>query len=218
MESIKLFRPVKGTRDKDWRLTQWWGTDFKYKDKNWVLKWFYKSQGFNGHMGIDYAGPKPGDLIPVYAAHDGVVRYAAFENGWWNHIRISDSQDRFQTNYAHLSDIYVKNWEPVEAMQIIGMMGNTGTGTGAHLHFWLRPIKFDVSNGFKGYTDPTSMIVDWEEVSEYQTDIEKAWSQLPKEARGFADYSNRWAITAREARMVADIRYWKGWPQKTSKK
>lgn len=35
------------------------------------------------------------------------------------------------------------------------------------------------------------MIVDWEEVSEYQTDIEKAWSQLPKEARGFADYSNR---------------------------
>lgn len=33
-------------------------------------------------MGIDYAGPKPGELIPVYAAHDGVVRYAAFENGW----------------------------------------------------------------------------------------------------------------------------------------
>lgn len=218
MGTIKLFRPVKGTRDKDWRLTQGWWVDFKQKDKNWVLKWFYKSQGFNGHMGIDYAGPKPWDLVPIYAAHDGVVDLAGVETGWGNHIRLRTADGGFQTNYAHLSDIYVKKWEKVKAMQKIGMMGNTGTGTGAHLHFGLRPVKFDLKNGFKWYVDPTSMIVDWEEVSEDQTDIEKAWSTLPKEARGFEDYSDKRTITAREARMVADIRYWKGWPQKTSKK
>jgi murein DD-endopeptidase MepM/ murein hydrolase activator NlpD len=89
--------------------------------------------GFNGHMGLDYAGPQPGALIPVYAAHAGVVVVAGEESGWGNHIRIQG--DGFQTNYAHLSKIWVKEGETVKAMQEIGIIGNTGTSTAVHLHF-----------------------------------------------------------------------------------
>lgn len=62
--------------------------------------------GFAGHMGIDYAGATPGVGVPVYAAHDGIVVVAGVESGWGNHVRIEGAG--FQTNYAHLAEIYVK--------------------------------------------------------------------------------------------------------------
>lgn len=80
---MHLFRPVKGEKGKDWRLTQPWGTDFLLNGKL-----YYKSMGFVGHMGLDYAGATPGVGVPVYAAHDGVVVVAGQEKGWGLHIRL----------------------------------------------------------------------------------------------------------------------------------
>lgn len=150
--------------------------------------------GFNGHMGIDYAWPKPGQLIPIYAAHDGVIMQAGLETGWGNHIRIQFGNE-FQTNYAHLSEIYVKKWETVKAMQKIGMMGNTGTWTGPHLHFGLRPVAFDYNNGYKWYTDPTASVVDWEIAQDY-------WSTIP---HWFERYDDKNPITGEEARKLIDM-------------
>jgi len=54
-----------------------------------------------------------------------------------------------------------------------------------------------------------STFADYQRSFSPMSDIEKAWMALPTEARWFSDYSDKRPITGREARMVADIRYWR---------
>ena len=54
--------------------------------------------------------------------------------GGGNFIKISHS-GRFETSYLHLSEIYYKVGEYVNAGFIIGKIGNSGNSTGPHLHF-----------------------------------------------------------------------------------
>lgn len=178
----------------DYRITQWWGSDFIDKKTG---KLFYKSMGFDGHMGVDYAWPKPWQLIPVYAAHDGVVIFAGVETGWWNHVRIQH-KDGFQTNYAHLSAIDVKKGQEVKAMQKIATSGNTWTGTWPHLHFGLRPVTFDYNNGFKGYINPTDFVINWVDLNPTYT----FWQSIK---HWFDDYSDTRPATIKEVKELIDI-------------
>ena len=68
--------------------------------------------------------------------------------GGGNFIKISHS-GRFETSYLHLSEIYYKAGEYVNAGFIIGKSGNSGNSTGPHLHFavkeygkYINPIHF----------------------------------------------------------------------------
>jgi len=179
---MELFRPVKWARNIDWRLTQVWWVDFM---KDGVL--FYKSMGYNGHMGLDYAWPYSGNIIPCYSAHDWTVVFAGTDGGWGNHIKIQHS-DGFVTNYAHLSEIRVKKWEKVKAMQEIGLIWTSGNSTAVHLHFGLMPPKPNLKNWFKGYIDPTPYITDWKE--SVQTRIDKFADKYWIRKRGEHEYYN----------------------------
>ena len=53
---------------------------------------------------------------------------------WGNHVLLKHS-DGNQTIYAHLAYVFVKKGDSVRVGQPIGFSGNSGSSTGAHLHF-----------------------------------------------------------------------------------
>ena len=87
------------------------------------------------HEGTDYKG-KMGD--PVRAAGDGVVQLARPLTGYGNAVYINHPNG-YQTRYAHLSSFAPLGiGAQVKSGQVIGAVGNTGIGTGPHLHFEVR--------------------------------------------------------------------------------
>jgi len=86
------------------------------------------------HKGIDI------DLEtgqPVFAAFEGKVRFAKFNNSYGNVIIIRHPNG-LETYYAHLSEILVKPGDYVQPGTKIGLGGNTGRSRGDHLHFEMR--------------------------------------------------------------------------------
>jgi murein DD-endopeptidase MepM/ murein hydrolase activator NlpD len=83
------------------------------------------------HKGIDI-GLRTGE--PITAAFDGMVRIARNHGGYGNVVVIRH-YNGLETLYAHLHRIKVKPGQEVQAGQLIGLGGNTGRSTGAHLHF-----------------------------------------------------------------------------------
>ncbi len=88
-----------------------------------------------GHAGIDFNGDL-GD--PVYAATDGKVTYATYNDAGYGNLVMIMRKDGTQTRYAHLSKIKVKQGQRVQAGDLIGKIGNTGASSGPHLHFEVR--------------------------------------------------------------------------------
>ncbi len=93
------------------------------------------------HKGCDfaYAGGVTKDVL---AACDGKVVKAGVGSGYGNVVYVhhfnGSGRMMAETRYAHLDSIYVSVGQQVSAGQPIGKEGNTGIGTGAHLHFELR--------------------------------------------------------------------------------
>lgn len=91
------------------------------------------SEGYasTDHKGIDLVGQ--GD-INVVACEGGVVKRAQYGNGVGNYVWIA-TDSGYGTIYQHLASISVSVGQKVTCKQKIGVMGNTGNSSGAHLHF-----------------------------------------------------------------------------------
>ncbi len=97
------------------------------------------------HTGLDIAAPLGS---PVFAADDGIVKFAGRNGGYGLMILIDHGT--YQTVYAHLSKIDVFKGQYVKKGQLIGRVGSTGISTGPHLHFEVR---------YKGkHTDPLAFL------------------------------------------------------------
>jgi len=83
------------------------------------------------HAGLDIR-QKPGSKIVSTA--DGVVAERGYSNGFGNYIVIKHSNN-FKTRYFHMQKSLVSQGEKVKRGQTIGLVGNTGRSTGAHLHY-----------------------------------------------------------------------------------
>jgi hypothetical protein len=86
------------------------------------------------HKGIDI-DLETGD--PVYAAFEGKVRYAQYNQSYGNCVVIRHPNG-LETYYAHLDAIAVKSGDYVQAGDYLGPGGNTGRSRGSHLHFEIR--------------------------------------------------------------------------------
>ncbi|WP_144792798.1 VCBS repeat domain-containing M23 family metallopeptidase [Microbacterium paludicola] len=84
------------------------------------------------HDGIDISGQGG---TPVLAAYDGTIRARAWSNSYGNYVDI-EHPGGYVTRYAHMvSPGLVAPGGTVVRGQQIGVVGNTGASTGAHLHF-----------------------------------------------------------------------------------
>lgn len=96
------------------------------------------SWGF--HYAIDLAAPKG---TPVAAANDGVVIEAGYSaRGYGKTVVLYHQTIGYQTRYAHLNEIVVKNGQQISCGDCIGYVGDTGYVRGenggrnaSHLHF-----------------------------------------------------------------------------------
>ncbi|MFV0365347.1 MAG: M23 family metallopeptidase [Mangrovibacterium sp.] len=93
----------------------------------------YKVRKF--HAGMDFAAPVG---TPVYATGNGVVEdVQRLRGGYGNNIKINHGYS-YETRYAHLHEIKVKEGETVVRGQLIGLVGSSGKSTGPHLHYEVR--------------------------------------------------------------------------------
>ncbi len=86
------------------------------------------------HEGTDFAVPAG---TPVYAPADGVVMIAEPLAVRGNAVVIDHGWGVYSGLY-HLSEIKVTPGQPVKQGDLIGLSGNTGLSTGAHLHWDIR--------------------------------------------------------------------------------
>lgn len=73
----------------------------------------------------------------VVSTFDGMVRLAKYCQGYGNCVIIRHNNG-LETVYAHLSKLLVEPGQCISAGSILGLGGNTGRSTGAHLHFEMR--------------------------------------------------------------------------------
>jgi murein DD-endopeptidase MepM/ murein hydrolase activator NlpD len=88
----------------------------------------------NFHAGQDFGAPE-GVLVTAPAA--GVVVMAEPVTVRGNAVILDHGRGIF-TGYWHLSEIKVAVGQPVAAGDVLGIVGNTGLSTGAHLHWEMR--------------------------------------------------------------------------------
>ena len=100
------------------------------------------------HPAIDIAGHL-GD--PIYAADNGVIVYAGWNNWGYGNVVVIDHGNGWQTLYGHQSVIAVGCGQSVMQGSIIGYFGSTGNSSGPHLHF-------EMSNETYGKVNPHNFL------------------------------------------------------------
>jgi murein DD-endopeptidase MepM/ murein hydrolase activator NlpD len=94
------------------------------------------SGNWKAHKGIDFAAATG---TPIRAAADGVVDFAATQNGYGN-VVVLKHWNNYSTAYAHMSRFAagLKKGQKISQGDLIGYVGSTGWSTGAHLHYEFR--------------------------------------------------------------------------------
>ncbi len=97
----------------------------------------YRSDPFSKkisyHKGVDVATPEGTE---VRATAKGIVTKSSYNSIGGHYIVLNHGND-IESYYGHLQTRIVSVGDTVEAGDIIGLSGNTGKTTGAHLHFQL---------------------------------------------------------------------------------
>lgn len=87
------------------------------------------------HEGVDIITDVGSD---VYAAGNGVVRYAGRTQGGYGAVVEINHGYHYSTLYAHLSKVLVKPGQRVKRGELIARTGRSGLVSGPHLHYEVR--------------------------------------------------------------------------------
>ena len=84
------------------------------------------------HMALDISNRQ---LPDIYAAANGKVVYAGWDDSGYGNMILIDHGDGMKTRYAHNTQLYISAGDYVTQGQSIAQMGSTGRSTGPHLHY-----------------------------------------------------------------------------------
>jgi murein DD-endopeptidase MepM/ murein hydrolase activator NlpD len=87
------------------------------------------------HYGVDVK-LNTGDT--VRCAMDGIVRVIQFDRRGYGNVVVVRHHNGLETLYGHLFRVKVDVNQTIKAGDMVGLGGNTGRSTGAHLHFEIR--------------------------------------------------------------------------------
>ncbi|MGN0180774.1 MAG: peptidoglycan DD-metalloendopeptidase family protein [Monoglobaceae bacterium] len=107
------------------------------------------------HRGIDIRA----NFEDVYASKSGTVYQMGYNSsrGYW---LVIDHGDGYYSAYQHLNKYYVKSGTYVSQGTVIAQSGNSGQGTGAHLHFEIMKLgKSGLANSYSSYFSQYSKYV-----------------------------------------------------------
>ncbi|MBC3538959.1 M23 family metallopeptidase [Rufibacter sediminis] len=121
LRTIPSLVPLKHSSVKDFRVSSRFGYR-KHPVKDAVLF----------HGGIDIPAPNG---TPVYAVADAVVSQSVSLHASLGNFVQLDHRNGFSTVYGHLLRFIVSPGQPVQQGQVVGYVGQTGLGTGNHLHY-----------------------------------------------------------------------------------
>lgn len=104
--------------------------------------------GSTNHVGVDF-GRDGIDGADCVACENGKIGRIGYNKSMGNWLWI-ETDSGFGLIYQHLKVILVQRGEYVTAKQVIAKVGNTGRGTGPHLHFGVASNKVFSSQGYYG--------------------------------------------------------------------
>ena len=96
---------------------------------------------WKAHKGTDYAAPH-GTSIMTTAA--GTIEKTGYTAGNGNFVKVKHN-NKYATQYLHMSKILVRRGQRVTQGQVIGKVGSTGLASGPHVcyRFWVNGIQMD---------------------------------------------------------------------------
>lgn len=86
------------------------------------------------HHGMDFTAPTGTE---VFATGNAKVVFSGWKQGYGNTVILAHGFG-YQTLYAHLFKALCRVGQKVKRSDVIGLVGNTGKSTGAHLHYEVR--------------------------------------------------------------------------------
>ncbi|SKB53216.1 Murein DD-endopeptidase MepM and murein hydrolase activator NlpD, contain LysM domain [Salegentibacter holothuriorum] len=96
---------------------------------------------WKAHLGTDYAASRG---TPIVSTADGTVIAASYTSGNGNYVKVRHN-DKYTTQYLHMSKRNVRNGQRVKQGDVIGFVGSTGLATGPHVcyRFWVHGKQVD---------------------------------------------------------------------------
>ena len=94
----------------------------------------FSYRGWQMHSGLDIRAAR---RAPTKVTADGVVKQASWD-GAFGKMVIVDHGNGYETCYAHLSSMLVSKGDRISRGTVVGLLGNTGRTTGAHVHYEIR--------------------------------------------------------------------------------
>ncbi|MFH6984449.1 peptidoglycan DD-metalloendopeptidase family protein [Marinoscillum luteum] len=183
-----------GVKDEKVRVT----SNFGYRTDP-----FDEAQKF--HQGIDISAAEG---TPVIATADGKVILVSDQPGGYGKHIVLAHDEVYQTKYAQLSSMEVKEGETVKRGQLIGRVGSSGRSTAPHLHY-------EVYKDGKA-VNPVNYIADYQFAIQKQQQAEEKQRmaelkrQEAEEKQKVAEVKQRAAAEAQKAAMqeqeLAEVR------------
>jgi murein DD-endopeptidase MepM/ murein hydrolase activator NlpD len=162
---------------------------------NYITSPFGKRR-FMWHYGMDIKLAK-GDTVK--SAFDGIVRVIQYDRRGFGNVVVVRHHNGLETVYGHLFKVLSKPNQHVKAGETVGLGGNTGRSTGAHLHFEIRyygePIDPRHVIDYGSHTLRNDTLLLTKDNFEYLTELRKTVYHAVRKGEGLGSIARRYRTT-----------------------